>query len=60
MRTCRAFYELGLKALLDRGVVLDSEDTVESFCQFITARNNVGRGAFSSFSSKIATPMPGS
>ncbi|KAI0694934.1 hypothetical protein C8T65DRAFT_698883 [Cerioporus squamosus] len=40
MRVCRAFYQLGLKALLDRGVALDSEDTVESFCHFITGRNS--------------------
>ncbi|RDX45984.1 hypothetical protein OH76DRAFT_1473608 [Lentinus brumalis] len=40
MQTCRDLYKLGLKVLLDRGVVLMREAAAQSFCRFLEEDNH--------------------
>ncbi len=40
MQTCRDLYKLGLKVLLDRGIVLMREAAAQSFCRFLEEDNH--------------------
>ncbi|RPD60903.1 hypothetical protein L227DRAFT_653149 [Lentinus tigrinus ALCF2SS1-6] len=48
MTSCRSMYRLGIQVLLDRGVVLESEDAVMSFCSFISSSNYAHASLFRS------------